>query len=253
MSVVTSAPGVLDPYNIEGLHSKFRGFPKAEKQSNITTLNVAAMVGGGSNGFDLTQGQPQKWWFVSEDDGRVIQIQDDFFSYNWRRIGVNFGDEFDYPGFGRIIKEFEENLNRLKDWHSDKKTVLPDPSGCELYYDDIIPLQRSDGSTFGLSEALTELDRVEKNRLVAAWSNSWFESIDQTNDDSQSTLRIEISSIGMFNKADLKPIPVLRIIWCAGAARSTWEDVIKFFGIAHDHILKRFNLLISEEVQATWS
>jgi uncharacterized protein (TIGR04255 family) len=252
LSVVSSTPGIFDPYDVRGLHSKFNDLPVAERQSTLAALNVAALVGGGSNGFDLATGHPQKWWFVSNDQSHVLQFQEDFFSYNWRRVEAEFGQPVDYPGFNAILSGFREKLQILAEWHASRGSNLPDPSGCELYYEDIIPLQFGDELSFTLSESLTEIDRVNRGSPVAGWSNSWFESIVGSGDQSTSTLKIDINSLGMFDKSRNKPIPILRVTWCAGAARSTWDEVIEFFGIAHDHVLARLQSLISAEVQATW-
>ena len=64
--------------------------------------------------------------------------------------------------------------------------------------------------------------------------------------------KIEINSLGILEEKTLNTVPILKITWTAGAARTTWPDVIKFFEIAHDHVLKRFQALISPELQATW-
>lgn len=252
LSVVTSTAGVIDPYDIKGLHDCFGDLPIAERQPTIASMSVASMVGGGSNGFDLSKGHPQKWWFVSTDQSRVLQAQEDFFSYNWRRTGADFGEALDYPGFRKIFSEFSEHKTTLENWHKARETILPSPSGCELYYEDIVPLIRKDGTKFSLSESLSEFNRVEKERLALGWSNGWFESIDGVDERNTSLLKIEINSLGVLDKNTLEQTPVLRFVWTAGAARSTWPDVMEFFGIAHDHVLRRFRALISDEVQTTW-
>lgn len=252
LSVATTSHGVLDPYDVRGLHEAFSDYPKAERQFSFSALNVAAMVGGGSNAPILGGLPPQKWWFITEDQSRVIQAQEDFFSYNWRRVGREMGVPVSYPGFARILHEFKKALEQLEDWHSSRGTELPDPTGCELYYEDVVSLRKHDDSFFSLSEALVELDRIEPKRQVAGWSNSWLESIDFADDLGASTMKVEISSLGMIENSDPNPVPILRITWTAGGARNTWTDVIKFFEVAHDHIGHRFNALISEEVKATW-
>jgi uncharacterized protein (TIGR04255 family) len=253
LSVSTITEGVIDSYDVRGLHESFPDLPNAQRQSSIGILELATLVGGGTNSLDFSNGPPQKWWFVSADDTRVLQVQDNFLSYNWRRGSSFPGDPVDYPGFEKIFEEYQERLALIREWHDRKGKSLPVPAGCELMYDDIIPLVDSNGQNFPLSEALVEFNRAEADRPSSAWSSSWFETIDGLPTGDPSTLRIQLYHLGMVKPETGENFPILKTTFTAGAARSTWEEVLEFFHIAHAHVQKRFLALIDPKVQATWN
>lgn len=68
-------------------------------------------------------------WFLSEDENRLIQLQDSYFSYNWSQ-----GDEEEYPHFEKIFPEFLEQWNHLKDWWSRYEEKSIEPVEYELTY-----------------------------------------------------------------------------------------------------------------------
>ena len=253
LSVSTMTDGVIDPYDVRGLHESFPGLPTAQRQGSIATLDLATLVGGGTNSLDFSNGAPQKWWFVSADETRVMQVQDNFLSYNWRRGNAFPGDPVDYPGFDKVFDEYQERLAQIRKWHDLRRTTLPIPAGCELMYDDIIPLVDSSGTKFPLSQALVEFNRADADRTSSAWNAGWFETIDGLPAGDPSTLRIQLFHLGLIRPETGETFPILKTTFTAGAARSTWEEVSEFFRIAHAHVQKRFLALIDPKVQATWN
>jgi uncharacterized protein (TIGR04255 family) len=243
--------GILDPYDIRGMHDAFSGLPIAEKQSTIGALQLAPLVGGGSNGPNGIEGLPNLWWLISSDQSRVLQVQTDFISYNWRRLTSPLMPP-DYPGFEAILGEFRARFAELSAWHDARGTELPSPAGCELFYDDIIPLIDSNGQAFRISDALTELHPSAEPRVVSGWTNAWLEPVLDAPEQT-SMLRIQIQMLGVALPERSEPLPVLKLAFTAAAARSDWEEVFNFYEVAHAHIRQRFLSLITTEVQATWS
>ncbi len=50
-------------------------------------------------------------WFVSVDKTNLIQIQQDRFAFNWRRI-----DDKEYPRYEQVIAKFEENFRVFQEF-----------------------------------------------------------------------------------------------------------------------------------------
>ena len=49
-----------------------------------------------------------RFWFVSEDGLRLVQVQEDRVAFNWRRLGR----DVPYPRYGTLRSEFERILAR---------------------------------------------------------------------------------------------------------------------------------------------
>lgn len=245
-----ASAGLIDAYDIRELHRQFPDFPIAQLQTGPVIHEVAPLVGGGSNVPNTTQGIPQRWWFTSADGERVLQLQDDFVSFNWRRT-VPPGTPVRYPGYDALTAEFKDILERLTQYCAAASRVMPSPAGCELLYDNIIPMMRSDGSQMPISSVLREINRTVPVPF-ALWQMSWLENIAGVAENDPSTLRIEIRNVGVV-VAGQPPAPVIKMVFTCGAARTTWPDVLSFMDVAHSHIRERFVTLIEEEVQATWN
>lgn len=253
LSVSTINGGISDPYDIKSFHKSFPDLPVVERQGTIANLDLATQVGGGSNAIDFSKGPPQKWWFLSSDQSRVFQTQDNFISYNWRRFEVSPGVAIDYPGFDQVLKEFKDSLAIARKWHADNGSDFPSPAGCELLYDNLIPMISPTGEIMSTSDVLVEFNRVETNRPALGWINQWMEKIDGLSDLDQSVMRVEVAVLGLALSDRDGPLPVVKLMFTAAAARASWDEVLLFFEIAHDHIRKRFLTLIDEKVQSTWN
>ena len=78
-------------------------------------------------------------WFIHEDNSRILQVQRDRFTFNWRKI--EGGQK--YPGFLAIFESFEGFYNRFCDTITDLGIGAVKPLQYELIY--INQLMQGDG------------------------------------------------------------------------------------------------------------
>jgi uncharacterized protein (TIGR04255 family) len=253
LSVCADSGEMLDAYDIRGLHNLFSSeLPICERQATLGTLHIAQMVGGASNAANVFPPTAQRWWLSSEDKNRVLQIQDDFFSFNWRRWEKLPGEELNYPGFDLILKEANRHYAMLERYKSDAGGAMPVLSGCELLYDNMVLMRSVDGQPLNMSDTLAEFSRADTSLPSMAWQNSWLERIPTLAEDDPSLLRVDINVLGLLDPKSEELLPVARLMFTAGAARGNWSDAAAFFKTAHDHIRKRFLTLIGDKAQAIW-
>lgn len=69
-------------------------------------------------------------WMISKDKSRLIQLQDNRFHYNWRR--VNEGDP--YPRFEAISAGFVKEWSRFEEWTRTVEIASVQPQRYELTY-----------------------------------------------------------------------------------------------------------------------
>lgn len=253
LSVCADSNGILDAYDIRGTHDLFRSeFPICERQASVGILHIAHMLGGTSNAANVFPPTAQRWWMSSNDNNRVLQIQDDFFSFNWRRWERLPGEEVDYPGFDTILAEAKNRYAMLERYKLDAGYAMPSLSGCELLYDNMVLMRGVDGLPLTMSDTFAEFSRADTSLPSMAWQNSWLERIPTLAEDDPSLLRVDINILGLLDPKSEEMLPVARLMFTAGAARGNWSDAVTFFETAHDHIRKRFLNLISDKAQAIW-
>ena len=79
---------------------------------------------------------PVRCWFISQGERRLVQLQHDFFAFNWRRSD---GDEpGDYPDFSKIYPEFERHFGALSDFVREHSLGSVQVTNFELTYVNII-------------------------------------------------------------------------------------------------------------------
>ncbi len=109
------------------LWSKFREeFPKVEQKEPMVIRPPAP-----SDEFFLMP----RFWFVSEDETYLIQVQKDAFLLNWRKRESDYPhfNEQLKPSFDRYFAVFEEFLQKDVGWESGLRI-----NHCELTYVDLI-------------------------------------------------------------------------------------------------------------------
>ena len=102
-------------------------FPACEHALRLGTL---------SEPLDLVNYLP-RIWFVSKEQNMLIQIQDDRFLFNWRRMQVQNKEA--YPRYSKIIEAFKTNLRIFQRFLEEEKLESVKPKKCELTYVNHIP------------------------------------------------------------------------------------------------------------------
>lgn len=74
-------------------------------------------------------------WFISEDDSRLIQLQQDRLHANWRRTDA----KAPYPRFPAIRDEFYAKWAQLQELLVRETGTPPQPTRMELQYTNVIP------------------------------------------------------------------------------------------------------------------
>jgi uncharacterized protein (TIGR04255 family) len=71
-----------------------------------------------------------RWWFLNESETELLQVQNDKFVRNWRKVGT--GDK--YPRYEQIRDGFDSDLRALLDFARRERLGEPRPTQCEVTY-----------------------------------------------------------------------------------------------------------------------
>lgn len=256
-SFATNGPFV-DPYDIRAAHDLFReDYPKVERQIPVAQLDVVPLSLGHAVVGEEDVGVPPRWWFIAENGSELVQVQERFLGWNWRR-GVPPDAKVDYPGFDTLHGKARDALNRLVEWNNEKNGSAIPPSVVQLMYDNMIVL-RTDDETIRVGDVLECWNSSEPGVPTFGWNVHWYENmaggtilgqpVDLTK--ISAVLVVNLSLVGVISSQG-SPLSVLRMRFTASRSVSSWKDGFAFLPTAHDYIRKTFVRLVTDKIQASW-
>ena len=223
------------------LWSKFRDeFPTVEQRPPIE-INLAQPPNPILPVDDEFMVMP-RYWFVSEDEVTLIQVQKNAFLLNWRRCDSEYPHfaENLQPGFGRHYQTFEEFLKK------DVCIPVPTVSFCELTYVNMIePVDYWQGpqDTPNVIQPFSILGSDQPDGSVPTFNCTYrFE----VGPDLQ--LQVAIRSV-----QDVDPPRSPRLIFEIKALGSPKSDTVPgsdaWYDRAHDAIVAQFLSMTNERIQ----
>ena len=116
---------ILDRYPHSESHppvmSQVEKFDQGQTQGQTVRLEFS----------NLSNPDLQRVWFLSEPATRLLQIQRDRFTINWRKVS---GDEA-YPRYAKELRQsFEKEWNQFSAFLAEQKIGTPEISQCEVIY-----------------------------------------------------------------------------------------------------------------------
>jgi uncharacterized protein (TIGR04255 family) len=182
-------------------------------------------------------------WFVHRDENAIIQVQQDRFLYNWRKVRQD--DE--YPRYGAVIAKFRDQLEVFVSFLHEQSIGEMTPVQYEMtYVNEILRGSGWDhrgqiGEVFpdlswrpAASRFLSEPESVncrftfqmpeQKGRLHVAMRSA------ERRDDDQEVLLLELTARGISD---------------AGRMEAMWD----WYGLAHEWIVQAFADLTGDRIQ----
>lgn len=182
-------------------------------------------------------------WFINEKENGLIQLQNDRFLYNWRKI---LPDEV-YPRYRMVISDFKTNLNIFKTFLEEEGLGSISPIECELTYVNHIPKGEGWESAGDIHDVLSDLGwRSDVERFLPEPRNlGWRASFVLPEDGGRLNVQLE-QKIRQFDK---KPLFVLKLIARGLGADKTEDAIWNWFDLAHKWIVCGFTDLTNTKIQ----
>ena len=181
-------------------------------------------------------------WFIQENNNRILQVQRDRFTFNWRKIA---GGE-KYPGFSSIFESFEKFYNRFCETITSLGVGLVKPLQYELTYID----QLIEGEGW---QTLDDLAHIYNIFLGYQESSSFWSGIESMN------LRTSFPVVDLhgrlhFGISNRVKVPeqkrTLQTDFIArGFPKNPGYSMEAWFELAHDHISDKFVSVFTENIQ----
>lgn len=210
-------------------------YPKVQSAVRLAP-NIASI--------DLTKDVPfPRMWFISEDDSRVVQIQNDHFLFNWRKREPRD----DYPRFKAIFEKFEELLAQFEAYCEKEGLDAIEFLSCELSYINNIAKGAGWDEFADLGEIFTNFDIDFSKRDYLKNLSGFGSTFGFTLPEDKGSLTVSFASAQ--KKEDKTKIIQLQLSAKGLGADKSRDAVMDWFQMAHDHIVWGFCELTVDEAQ----
>ena len=184
-------------------------------------------------------------WFIDESENRLLQIQNDRFICNWRKVK---GDEV-YPRYEGIRDKFEEEWVRFCAFLQEENLGAPEVNQCEVTYVNHIEHNRG-------WEGYGELDKV-----IACWSGSYsgtfLPSPEKVNLNVHYRLpgkegRLHISLEPVLRSRDAVEVLQLNLSARGAPSSSNVEDILRWLDLGRNWVVRGFTDFTTGSMHELW-
>jgi uncharacterized protein (TIGR04255 family) len=226
-------------------------FPNLKKQPPFPPATEDFGVPGPQSGPQvqfLTGPPSHRYWFLSEDGTKLIQVQGDRFLFNWRQV---VGDE-EYPRFATLFPEFIGHLRTFLGTLDSSAT----PAWCELSYINPVPTTGEQLGTHGqLAQILNYLVRDPERQVLPVVEDAQLQQRFRILDErtGEPTGRLYVTAVPGFRNSDSLPVYVITLLARGRAEHGELpESLVAFFDRAHDLIVGGFREVTTPAMHELW-
>lgn len=215
----------------------YKKFPKSQ---NVTPINPADILTlGGDDVFPLP-----RFWFISEDDSTLIQIQRNALLFNWRKKKER------YPHYENVKKEFDDNFRHFEDFLERvvgiEKIYI---ERCELTYINVIGTSEIYQGVGDIQKIIPSISFPETGLKPLEGVN--FKTSYKATDNIQLTITVQ-NRIPLEEGKKGQEILYYELRANGKLPESNIREADKFFEASHDIIGECFLTMVSEEAKQFW-
>ena len=198
-----------------------------------------------SFGIQLVSSPEVRCWFIDSSETRVIQIQNDRFVHNWRKVR---GDE-PYPRYERIKPKFVEEWQRFCGFLQAQGIPAPEVNQCEVTYFNHIEIGKGWESYSNLNDVIAYWSGTPSGEFLADP-----ESVRLTArylmPDKKGRLHIEMQPA--IRRHDAKEVLQLSLTARGKPASSGLDDIKSWLDLGHEWAVKGFADFTTGKMHRTW-
>jgi len=182
-------------------------------------------------------------WFINEKEDGLVQLQNNRFLYNWRKILP----EESYPRYHMVISAFKKNLDIFKTFLEEESLGSINLIECELTYVNHILKEEGWESPADIHGIMSDLNwRLDVKRFLPEPRNlGWNATFTMPEDNGRLYVQLEQK----IRQIDKRPLFILQLIARGLGADKSEEAMWKWFDLAHKWIVCGFTDLTNAKIQ----
>lgn len=225
-------------------------FPGLQEQPALPPQREEfGVVGGGPQLEVMMQAPPPRYWFVSSDDTRLLQVQPDRLIYNWRKREEGQA----YPRYRELRPEFERYLQLFLDVLTPEQRGGARPDWSEVTYVNHVVPGPGEETRPPLHEVLTTVleppplapgVELEETQLTERYLLIHGKSTAPSG-------RLHLTAIPATRNADRVPLHVITLV-ARGQAGGSVEGALAFLDEGREQLVTTFRDLTTETMHRRW-
>lgn len=197
--------------------------------------------------FEFSTGTPpSRFWFLSEDESHLVQVQADRFTLNWRRMRA----DADYPRYRQLREQYEQMLARFVAAVRPETTVAPD--WCEVTYVNHILAPDARSTPPPLTEVLTLVREPEPNSVLPEAEDVHFAERFRLRTGEEPVGRLHINASPGIRTLDQLPLQQLTLVARGRAARADVGGGLAFLDRGRSLIVQAFREVTTPQMHSMW-
>jgi uncharacterized protein (TIGR04255 family) len=186
------------------------------------------------------------FWFLTEDESQLIQVQQDRFALNWRKVASSP----EYPRYPILRERFTEYLAELTDLLAAQGKEPLKPDWCEVTY--INQIDPEDGQRLPLREVLSVVQEPTFSFLPEAedaQAATRFRIVEHDNPIG----RLIVNANAAVRAADRAPVWILTLTARLRVATESGEGILRRLDLGREWVVRGFVDLTTERMHTTWA
>lgn len=195
--------------------------------------------------FVSVEAPPVRCWFLEPAKNRLIQVQHDRFIHNWRKFAEG---EVEYPRYEAAIRpRFSREWQRFLAFLGEFGIESPQVARCEVSYINQLERGREWQEHQDIAEAIRTLNRDSSFLSAPVTTRAQW-----TYKMPEGKGRLQVSLLPAIRHRDAKEIYQLSLIAKGPPASSESEDILGWFDLGREWIVRGFADLTTSKMHKLW-
>ena len=221
-------------------------YPKLNTHPKLERMREFPPGAGMAIQLEMLSELGQRFWLISPDETRVLQVQDDRLTLNWR-----LRDGGEYPRYRSIRSEFEEALMKLLTARGIDGDDLVDL--CEVSYINHIELPDGADPRRQVERAFRNMQRVDIDVEGLSLEEVQFRmSYAVVDSEGEFQGRMRVSAIPAVLTKERRPILQVHLAFRGKPSAPDVRSALDFCDRGHIAIVTTFERITTPEMHALW-
>jgi uncharacterized protein (TIGR04255 family) len=245
-------PGTVTSLDVATFRTSIRSeFPKYEEQPPRPPVeeNFEPIIGGIPFQFEVVAAPPMpRFWFLSEEGSRLVQLQSDLLAVNWRSVP----EGGDYPRYGNLRSEVGDHFAALDEIVKQEGRPGLRPNWCEVTYINHVTPVGTDENRPRLEDVLTTIVPPKGEGFLPPAEDVVVRQRFLIDGDEKPRGRLIVEATPAFRNVDRVSIWAISFTSHVRAVGEGLDAALEALDTGREWAVRGFGEMISPEMQSQW-